>query len=110
MLNKVQHVCKVANIAAQFERMPINRARRRERGHPTEAVGFRCPEELIGAAKSLDRDLSKGMIRMLDRANDAARELGDLWIEVEILAHREGITEGEALGRLARDALKRQKR
>jgi hypothetical protein len=85
--------------------MATDRPRFRERGHPTEHIGFRCPAELVEAATVLERDRSKGIVRMLDIANDARTELGMLWVEVEVLAHREGMSEGSALGRLAREAL-----
>jgi len=85
--------------------MAMNRTGHRERGHPTEHIGFRCPKELVEAAAALDRDRSKGLVRMLDQARDARTELGPLWVELEVFARREGISEGAALGRLAHEAL-----
>jgi hypothetical protein len=85
--------------------MATDRMRQRERGHPTEHIGFRCPKELVEAAATLDRDRSKGLVRLLDQAHDARIELGQLWVEIEVFARREGISEGAALGRLAREAL-----
>ena len=85
--------------------MATDRTGHRERGHPTEHIGFRCPKELVEAAAALDRDRSKGLVRMLDQARDARTELGPLWVELEVFARREGISEGAALGRLAHEAL-----
>lgn len=90
--------------------MTIDRPRHRERGHPSEHVGFRCPSELLDAATKLERDRSKGIVRMLDMAHDAREELGELWMELEIFAHRKGITEGEALGRVAREVLSKNEK
>jgi len=84
--------------------------RERTRGHPTEHVGFRCPTELLEAASAEAPERSKGIVTMLDRAFDAKEELGKDWIEVVVLAHREGITEGQALGRLARAGLGRDRK
>lgn len=83
--------------------------RERKRGHPTEQLGFRCPEELMRAIEGEGPDKSAAAIAMLDRAADAKTELGKDWIEVVVLAHREGVTEGQALARLAKLGLKAKK-
>jgi hypothetical protein len=84
--------------------------RRRERGHPSKMTGFRCPLELLEAADAEEAVQAQGLIALLDRAVDAKREMGKEWSEVMTLAFRENITEGEALGRLAMEALGRDKK
>lgn len=81
------------------------RKRLRKRGHPSEQINFRCPEELVQAIDAEGEDRTDGLVVMLDRANDAKQELGDEWMEVVVFAHREGITEGQALGRLLKAAI-----
>jgi hypothetical protein len=88
----------------------VMRRRARKRGHPTKMVGFRCPLELLDAAAQEGEGQTDGLVTILDRGNDAKLELGDEWVEVMVMAHREGITEGQALGRIARMALARYKR
>lgn len=91
--------------------MTVGKPRVRKRGdEPREFVGFKCPEGLIAMAASLGRTRSEGLVRMLDAYADVRRELGEQWVEVEILAYREKITEGEALARLAAEALKKRAR
>lgn len=82
----------------------------RKRGHPANQLNFRCPDELREAAKREGEDLTDGLIVLLDRGNDAKAALGDLWIEVVVFAHRQGITEGEALGRLAKVTLEKEQK
>lgn len=82
--------------------------KRRERGHPSKMTGFRCPLELLEAADAEDGVQAQGLIALLDRAVDAKRVMGRDWTEVMSLAFRENITEGEALARLALDALGRR--
>jgi hypothetical protein len=77
----------------------------RERGHPTELIGFRCPEEIVAEIDAIDADRSKVLVRLLDQALDARRELGKGWDQIEEYARREDISEGEALARLAKAAL-----
>lgn len=84
--------------------------RDRRRGHPSTRTTFRCPDELRSTAEGEGRDLTEGMITLLDRAVDSREALGDLFGEVQVRAHREGITEGEALGRFAREAIARKRR
>ena len=83
----------------------MRRAWNRKRGSPTEAVNFRCPKELVDFAQAHGRSLSEGMVRLLDIGRDAMTEIGDLWPELEVYAVREGITESEAVGKLARAIL-----
>lgn len=84
------------------------RKRPRRRGHPGRQLNFRCPDELREAINNEGEDQTDGVIVLLDRANDAKVELGDLWIEVVVYAHRQGITEGQALGRLARIGIEKE--
>ena len=84
--------------------------RERKRGHPSKMIGFRCPEELLEAADSEGRVRTEGLIALLDRGHDAKEELGRDWVEVVVLAHREGITEGQALGRLAKASIERERK
>jgi hypothetical protein len=78
----------------------------RDRGHPTDPIGFRCPTELVKAIDAIaDGDRSRGLIQLLDVATDVRKELGKLWVEVEAYARTEGISEGEALGRLVKEVL-----
>ena len=74
----------------------------RKRGHPSTMIGFRCPDEILEVA---DREgtRTEGVIALLDRAVDAKNEAGDAWVQVIVKAHQEGITEGEALGRIVRE-------
>lgn len=90
--------------------MAIRPTRRRAKGFESELVAFRCPTEILPVIDSIDVSRTAGLVRLLDQAIDARTAFGDLWIELEVRAHREGISEGEALGRLAREALKRQKK
>lgn len=83
--------------------------RMRKRGHPSKMVGFRCPEELLVVANAEGEDQTDGLVILLDRGTDVRVEIGEeLWREVGVLAHRQGITEGQAVGRLAREALERE--
>lgn len=84
--------------------------KRRERGHPSKMIGFRCPQELFDAAEAEDPVYAQGLIALLDRAVDAKREMGRDWSEVIAYAFREGISEGEALGRLTLEFLGREKK
>jgi hypothetical protein len=86
------------------------RTRVRKRGHPSEQISFRCPSELVRAIEDAGSDKTEGATRLLDRAVDARNELGEFWTDVEIRAYREQITEGEALGRIAREALERDRK
>lgn len=84
------------------------KGRRREQGHPTQMVGFRCPEELLDVANKIGANQTAGLVLLLDLANDAIRAMGKDWIEVEVLAHRADLEVGEALARLAKEALDRK--
>lgn len=84
----------------------LNARRERKRGHPTESLTARLPEEIIQAIDSEARNKTEGAVALLDCAVDAKTEMGKEWLEVVIFAHREGLTEGQALGRLARLGLK----
>lgn len=86
------------------------RTRDRKRGHPTTQVTFRCPSELAEAAFAEGRDKTEGFTVLLDRAVDAKLALGELYKQVIVLSHLEGITEGEALGRLAKLGLEAQQK
>lgn len=86
------------------------RKRYRGKGHPVDFVGFQCPRELREAADQEGDSRTEGMIVLLDRAVQSKDELGDLWTEVLVRAAREQITEGEALGRFAREAIEAQKK
>jgi hypothetical protein len=81
----------------------------RKRGHPSTMIGFRCPDEILEVA---DREgtRTEGVVALLDRAVDARSVLGEAWVEVIVRAHREGITEGEALGRIALEAIQRDRK
>lgn len=88
----------------------MGRRHDRKRGHPIVRMSLRCPEELVGPITAIGSDFTDGALAHLDTSVDARAELGDLWSEVEVRSHRDGITEGQALGRLAREALKRRPR
>lgn len=89
----------------------IDRTKMRKRGHPTTQVVFRCPDELVKVIDTLARDRTPGVIRLLDQAVDSRDVLGERgWFEVQAYASANGLTEGEALGRLALEALKKTKR
>lgn len=88
---------------------PNVRTRIRKYGHPSEKLHVRCPTELMRAIDVAGGNRSEGTVRLLDRAVDAQTVLGDLWAEVEVRAYREQITEGEALGRWAREAIERER-
>lgn len=92
-------------VAASREEPVQMRTRMRKRGHPSEPLAFRCPKELLRAVEDAGADKTEGAIRLLDRAVDARAELGDFWAAVEMRAYRDQVTEGEALGRIAREAL-----
>lgn len=82
--------------------------RDRPRGHPTRILTFRPPVELVKEAEGLKRrSLSDALVEMLDLYVDARAALGDLWPEVMARAARDGVTDGEALGRIAKEALER---
>ena len=81
----------------------------RKRGHPSTMIGFRCPDELLEVADK-QGTRTEGLIALLDQAVDAQGVLGDAWVEVIVRAHREGITEGEALGRIALEAVHRERK
>lgn len=81
------------------------RTRDRKRGHPTTQVTFRCPEELAKAAATEGRDKTEGFTVLLDRAVDAKETMGEAYRQLVVYAHLEDITEGEALGRLAKIGL-----
>lgn len=82
---------------------------KRERGHPTEQLGFRCPIELLEAVKAEDPDKTAGAIALLDIVADAKEAMGDDWVEVLVYAHRNNVYPGEALARLAKLGLKAKK-
>lgn len=84
------------------------RRHRRPRGHPTTQINWRCPDEIVKVIDTEGEDRSDGLMILLDRAVDAKAVLGDLWVEVIVKAHREGITEGEALGRIAKAAIEKE--
>lgn len=81
----------------------------RKRGHPSTMIGFRCPDEILAVA---DREgtRTEGIVALLDRAVDAKDVLGEAWVEVIVRAHKEGITEGEALGRIALESIHRERK
>lgn len=81
--------------------------RKRGRGWKTAPLGFRCPVELIEAIEAIG-DRTVGATILLDRAVDAEKELGDLWRQVLVRAVEDGCTQGEALGRLARETLEKK--
>lgn len=91
--------------------LTLDRTRVRERGHDRVPFGSKMPKELVVAAEKIGRgNRSGGVERLLDIAVDAMKEIGDdLWVRVELYAHENKITEGEALGRLALDALKKRR-
>lgn len=85
--------------------------RQRKRGHPSKMVGFRCPEELLDAADREGEDRTEGLVLLLDRGDDAKTELGSKdWAEVVVRAYREGITEGQALGRMVKELLDKDRK
>lgn len=84
--------------------------RNRPRGHPTEYLGIRVPKELADAARDEGPNQSQGCIALMDLGFEAKRALGKEWIEVIIRAHREGVTEGEAVGRMLKDFIDSQRK
>lgn len=92
------------------QRLEVDVRRDRKRGHPSQMVGFRCPSELLKAANVEGRDQTDGLILLLDRAHDAREEMGKDWVEVVVRAHREGITEGQAMARLIKEALEKDRK
>lgn len=92
----------------------IDRRRERKPDHPKEFLGLQCPKELTKKAREIGRTKTEGVIRLLDIAADAFTEAtkddGSVWFQLQVYASQNGITEGEALGRLALEALKKGKR
>lgn len=90
--------------------------RDRKRGHPTQHLGIRCPDELMDAAEAEGPDQSKGAIALMDRGLDVKTAAGKDWIEVVVRAHRESeaagkvITEGEVAGKMIRELLELQRK
>src|SRR5678815_4419028 len=84
--------------------------RDRPRGHPSEQVVFRCPKELLEKAEALGRrSRTDAQVELLDLATDVRDALGERWPQVVALAAREQVKDGEALGKLACEALERGK-
>lgn len=77
----------------------------RPRGHPSVQRSIRIPRELVPVLETAGHSLADGAERLWDIAHDAASEVGDEWHEVVAVAQREKITEGAALGRLAKAAI-----
>lgn len=97
-------------VAMKTEGNDVKR-RFRKRGHPTEKVQFRCPKELVEAMDKEGEDRTDGLVAMLDRANDTKLEAGDeAWLFVMVRAYKEGITEGQAIGRYLQEAVDRERK
>lgn len=85
--------------------------RDRPRGHPSEQVVFRCPKELLEKAEALGRrSRTDALVELLDLAVDAMGALGDRWPQVVAVAASEQVSDGKALGQLAREALEKKGR
>lgn len=98
-------------VAARREESVQVRTRVWPRGTKTQPLAFRCPLEVHDAVmEAASGDKTAGALRLLVLAMDAQKELGDLWVQVEVRAVQENITEGEALGRIAREALEKKGR
>lgn len=72
-------------------------------------IGFRCPDELLTVADK-EGTRTEGLVALLDRAVDAKEETGEAWVAVIVRAHQDGITEGQALGRLVKEAVDQEKK
>lgn len=97
----------VAGVAAVLrQRGPRVRTRERKYGHPSDHINVRVPRELAEWVADQGRTVTAGTVRALDYARDALGEIGEeLLADVELRAVVERCTEGEALGRFAREAI-----
>lgn len=86
------------------------RTRERKRGHPTTKENIRFPLEQTDFARQMGPDLTKGLVRTVDFLIDALAELGPLRRELELRAYEEQITEGQALGRWAKEGIERARK
>lgn len=101
--------------AALANREQAMRVRERPRGAPTKQTSVRLPKDQMDQIGDkggpYGQSFAASVERLLDVGLDAIKELGqDNWTtEIQIRAIREQITEGEALGRYAREAIERER-
>lgn len=83
---------------------------RSQRKHPRTPVHVRIPDELLPFVEGFGVDRSAGVVRAVDLAKDVRELMGVDWGKVEVRAYLEQITEGEALGKFALEAIRSKPR
>jgi hypothetical protein len=102
------------SLNARVDDSSMSRTHERKRGADSTQTSVRFPDDLlarIGKDGGAHGDsFRSAVVRLLDASLDAIGELGEQWTtEVQLRAYAEQITEGQALGRFAREAIEAAK-